>query len=120
MAIVDLDGMIVGILAGMPEDEDWTAQHQAAAKLLEDARKRCKLPKDSAHHRRGEFTTLRCGFSHGGGSTQPANCSNCKTNQRILDDLTAAEPFRRIAGFGSCTRSASILPDRVMTYTEHP
>ena len=78
MAIVNLDETIVGILAGMPGDDDWATQHQVAAKLLEEARQRCKLPKDSAHHRRGDFTTLRCGFSHGGGSTEPANCSNGK------------------------------------------
>ena len=104
VAIVDLEGRIFGIMAGAPPDEDWEETHQAAARLLENAGRECRLPKNSAHHRRGEFTTLRCGFSHGGGSTEPANCANGKVNQRLLDGLVAAEPFRRIAGFGSCKR----------------
>ncbi|KAF8879430.1 hypothetical protein CPB84DRAFT_1751652 [Gymnopilus junonius] len=102
MAVVDLDGRIFGFLAGIPDADYWEEQHQAAAQLLEDARRRCRLPKHSAHHRRGAFTTLWCGFSHGGGSTEPGNCTDTKTNKGILDGLMSAEPFSRIAGFGSC------------------
>ena len=47
---------------------------------------------------------MRCDFSHGGGSTEPANCTNGKVNPGSLDGVV---PFKRVAGFGSCKLNMS-------------
>ncbi|PPR04543.1 hypothetical protein CVT26_002510 [Gymnopilus dilepis] len=101
MLVVDRDGRIIAILAGRPEDPTWNEVQREAAQLLEEARCACRVPKKSQHHRRGAFTTLRCGFSHGGGQTSPQNLLNSKTNARVIDRLNNSTPMRRIAGFGS-------------------
>ncbi|PPR00627.1 hypothetical protein CVT26_012211 [Gymnopilus dilepis] len=101
LIVADRDGRVIAILAGRPDDPSWEAVQREAAELLEEARKTCTVPQKSQHHRRGAFTTLRCGFSHGGGQTSPQNLFNGKTNARVIKKLNDSKPIQRIAGFGS-------------------
>ena len=66
------------------------------------AAKKKKKKKKKASERRGEFKTMRCGVSHGGGQTKPCNLSNTKKHRKILDWLNSQEPFNRLAGFATC------------------
>jgi len=68
-----------------------------------------KRSKKSCLHRRGNFSVLRCGVSHGGGQTQPMNFVNTKKNGRILEGLNSRPSFRRIASFGSCRPTPILL-----------
>jgi len=78
------------------------ALHTHAADCLEEARKKCGQRKEKDTPRRGEFKTMRCGVSHGGGQTHPRNLSNSKKHQEVLDWLNNEAAFNRFAGFATC------------------
>ncbi|KAF8882607.1 hypothetical protein CPB84DRAFT_1660453, partial [Gymnopilus junonius] len=99
--ITDQDGHIIAILAGCPGDPTWEEVLQRVEELLQDMQWTCCVPNGSDKHCRGVFTTLQCGFSHGGGQEQPQNHANNKTNKQVLHHLNSSEPMRCIAGFGS-------------------
>ncbi|KAF8911113.1 hypothetical protein CPB84DRAFT_1672179, partial [Gymnopilus junonius] len=99
--IVDMDGRIIAILAGCPDDANWDQVQRNATALLEETKCCCRPPTKSFHHCRGAFTTLRCGFSHGGGQTHPQNLANSKTNMWLIQALNARMPIKRVVGFGS-------------------
>ena len=74
---------------------------EAAAGLLEKIR--AQSPEVAkACHRQGEFPTLQCGVSHGGGQTQPMNHANGPAKQCALDELNSHPSFIRIASFMNC------------------
>lgn len=60
-AIVDKNGRIIAILAGHP-----ASVHRSAHSSLESARRRCRFPKKTMKHRRGDFPALSAGISFGG------------------------------------------------------
>ena len=66
-AIVDKDGRIIAVLVGCPANLDWPSVHRSAHAALQAARKRCRFPKKSTKHRRGDFPALSAGISYGGG-----------------------------------------------------
>lgn len=102
--IVDTEGRVIGILAGKPIDDRWDDLMEHAAQLLHDAQAHCHnaIKGKRCSHRRGEFTALRAGVSHGGGQTQPGTLGNNRIDEAIIEGLNAAEPFQRLAGFSSC------------------
>jgi hypothetical protein len=71
--LVDRSGRVIGILGGKPEDENWQGVQDEAQELLQGIRHRLSEPKKGNVHRRGNFPTLRCGVSYGGGQTCPMN-----------------------------------------------
>lgn len=102
--IVDISGKLIGILAGFPGPAaEWCKVQEEAWHALEDARRRSKIPHMDKTHRRGKFKTLRCGVSHGRGQTEPGNLQNNDINSLIAEELNALEPFKRLAGFATCT-----------------
>lgn len=68
-------GRVVTVLAGQPDDSSWPSVHSEAAELLERTRPLLTLNKRSKQHRRGHFSALSYGISHGGGQTSPGNLS---------------------------------------------
>ena len=83
-------------------EKDWPGLMKEAADALEDLRPRLSIPKDEHVHRRGAFPAIRCGVSHGGGSTSPGNLRNEKANADVVDELVNMSCFQRLAGFASC------------------
>ncbi|KJA14108.1 hypothetical protein HYPSUDRAFT_150797, partial [Hypholoma sublateritium FD-334 SS-4] len=100
-AIVDKDGRVIAVLAGRPDDPNWTSVHRSAHSALQLARRRCRFPKKTRNHRRGSFPALSAGISFGGGQKLPGNLHHSKTNKKQLDRLLGHQSFKRIAGFGS-------------------
>ena len=76
-AIVDKDGRIIAILVGQPADPGWPSAHRSAHAALQAARKRCRFPKKSTKHRRGDFPALSAGISYGGGQKVSYRSSYC-------------------------------------------
>lgn len=101
MPILDREGRLVAILAGCPNDDSWPDLSRQAAEMLERARRTCKIPAKAGHHRRGHFTALRCGVSHGGGQTLPGNLQNDFPNDEVLAQLNQKPPFIRLSGFAT-------------------
>ncbi|KAJ3512050.1 hypothetical protein NLJ89_g3750 [Agrocybe chaxingu] len=99
--LVDQEGRMFGLLAGHPTDSKWDKLATWAANCLEEARLRCRASPQACKGRRGEFTTLRDGVSHGGGQTHPKNLSNTVVNEEVLTWLNSQECFQRLAGFVS-------------------
>ena len=81
-AIVDKDGRIIAVLAGSPNDADWASVHRSAYAALQTARRRCRFPKKTTTHRRGNFPALSAGISFGGGQkvSQPASTLTSASN----------------------------------------
>lgn len=69
---------------------------------LEEARKEMDHPAGADEHRRGNFSILRGGVSHGSGQKRPCNLSNTKTNAAIFERLNGLEVFTRTARFTTC------------------
>jgi len=65
--ILDADGLIVGILGAIPEDDGWGEVLSSAEAVIEEARGRLQIPNKYKNHRRGTFPALSVGLSHGGG-----------------------------------------------------
>ena len=86
-------------------EKNWKGLMQEAADALENLRPSLSIPKDERVHRRGAFPAIRCGVSHGGGSTSPGNLRNEKKNADVVDELTGMGCFQRLAGFASCKPS---------------
>ncbi|KAH9478966.1 hypothetical protein JR316_0009429 [Psilocybe cubensis] len=99
--IIDSENHIIGVIANHPKDESWAELQKQAADALERNRSGCHVPPKERTHRRGKFTTLRAGVSHGGGQRAPGNLKNQKGNAKILEELNSLEPFKRFAGFAS-------------------
>jgi hypothetical protein len=98
MPIVDQDGRLVAILAGHPADETWPDVSRQAAKALEKAGQLCSTKEKV--HRRGLFSSLRCGVSYGGGQRWPKNLSaDNPDDEKILAYLNQKVAFQRIDGF---------------------
>jgi hypothetical protein len=106
--IVDRDGRLIAILGGRPEDENWQKVQDEAQEHLQEACDRLKTKKGCTH-RRGEFATLSCGVSHGGGQTQPMNIQNRGRKAEVLADLNSKHCFTRFASFGSCACPESLI-----------
>jgi len=71
-AIVDADGVVIGILGAMPSDESWEEVCQSAAAAIEDAWGKLTAPRQHKDHRHGRFLALAVGISHGGGQVVSA------------------------------------------------
>ncbi|PPQ73935.1 hypothetical protein CVT26_006556 [Gymnopilus dilepis] len=91
---------------------------QEAADALENLRPSLSIPKDERVHRRGAFPAIRCGVSHGGGSTSPGNLRNEKKNADVVDELTGMGCFQRLAGFASSVMACQ-APKLFAYYLEH-
>lgn len=95
----DEEKYVIGVMADAPNDDSWPSLMATAAELLENARMCCEVDDKDKNHRRGQFATLRCGVSHGGGQTMPGNLCNKPVNAAIAKALNESEPFMRIAKF---------------------
>lgn len=98
----DKEKYIIAVLADAPNDDSWPSLMATAAELLDNARTSCDIDEKDQDHRRGQFATLRCGVSHGGGQTMPGNLCNKPVNAEIAKALNESEPFVRIAKFTTC------------------
>jgi hypothetical protein len=101
MPVLDSEGRLVAILAGHPDDECWPDLSREAAEMLEKAGKECIIPAKGRDHRRGNFSGLATGISHGGGQKSPRSLRNTPHNADILDKLNQQPPFLRNSGFAT-------------------
>ncbi|KAF4612565.1 hypothetical protein D9613_012692 [Agrocybe pediades] len=99
--ILDGEQRIIAVCAGQPDDLSWPDLASKAFASVERARDKCSFPKKAQDHRRGTFSALSCGISHGGGQTEPGNLKNTQKNERQLESLLSNNAFRRIAGFAN-------------------
>ncbi|PPR02782.1 hypothetical protein CVT26_009393 [Gymnopilus dilepis] len=107
-SVTDAKGRNVAFLAGQPKAEEWPLLMQSAAEALEIRRPRLSIPKEEQNHRRGTFPAVRCGVSHGGGSTRPGNLTNNKENTAVVEELCGMECFKRLAGFATSVMAANV------------
>ncbi|KAJ7471582.1 hypothetical protein B0H11DRAFT_1729863, partial [Mycena galericulata] len=100
--IVDVDGRIIAVLLGTPDDPDWPNVIKEAAKAMARARRRARqhgwCP---SAHRRGRYLALTAGVSFGGGQRRPGNLVNSRFRRRLLRRLLRNKAIQRIAGFQS-------------------
>lgn len=80
---------------------------------MENARQHCHLHSKAQEHRRGGYSILSSGYSHGGGQTHPQNMTNTKRNDKVVKELNGMDCFQRVARFASCesTSNAFLLID---------
>ncbi len=65
--LVDKGDRVVGVLAGHPLDSSWGDVVKEANRAMGEAYKACSFTAEQKDHRRGQFATLACGVSFGGG-----------------------------------------------------
>lgn len=106
---MDGQNRVIGLLAGNPGDSDWDLMAAEAADALEKARELCHFPAQKKEKRnRGNFHSLACGVSFGGGQKKPMNVKNTPRNQAVLNHLNGLRCFKRVSGF-STSRPRSFL-----------
>ncbi|KAJ7817079.1 hypothetical protein B0H13DRAFT_1662959, partial [Mycena leptocephala] len=103
--IVDIEGHIIAILLGRPEDPDWDEVVHKAAAAFTRARHAGEAsgafrPQD-LKHRRGSYAVLSTGVSLGGGQQRPGNLVNNAKRRKIINYLRKNKYVRRLAGFQS-------------------
>lgn len=60
---------IIAVLAGRPHgDSSWDTVTHDATNAMEEAHARCSFSDGDMWHLRGEFSTLKVGAAHGGGT----------------------------------------------------
>ncbi|PPQ80230.1 hypothetical protein CVT25_003529, partial [Psilocybe cyanescens] len=102
MPLVDNKQRVVGICAGVPDkDNTWSEVHHHAAELLESARPHLSFNRKDKKHRRGNFSALSVGISHGGGQPYPKTLRQDARNEPILEELMKDKVFERISGFAT-------------------
>ncbi|KAJ7038633.1 hypothetical protein C8F04DRAFT_951034, partial [Mycena alexandri] len=102
--ILDVDGRIIAILLGTPEDEEWPQVIEDAVAAMARARREALRSGEwrvGAIHRRGTFLPLRYGVSFGGGQKKPGNLCHTRFMRRLIRRLLRNKSIRRIAGFQS-------------------
>lgn len=100
VVIVDSEQRIIAVCVGVPDgDQTWESVHHRAAEALKSARHRLCFKTKEKKHRRGKFSSLGVGISHGGGQRYPKILQQSKGNEEILTELLKEEAFQRISGF---------------------
>lgn len=89
MPLFDNERRLTTVLAGHPEDDEWSESRQEAATALESTRRERRIPPppNKILRRRGQFATLRCRVPHGDGQKYRKNLKNSTTNVRITKRL---------------------------------
>ncbi|KAJ7181910.1 hypothetical protein C8R46DRAFT_551220 [Mycena filopes] len=120
--ILDRHGRIIAVFAGTPDDPEWPGVVSRAVAAMERARKDgFRLGAfDAADdtHRRGFFTTLTGGVSHGGGQLRPGNLAMPKIRRQIFDELRGNKDVQRMAGFQSSV-FRTFAPKMFVDYVDH-
>ncbi|TFK70510.1 hypothetical protein BDN72DRAFT_766374, partial [Pluteus cervinus] len=116
--ILDDQERVVAALAGRPKDPAWGEVATGAAELCTGIRERGEdlglFQDEHTSHRRGDFTALSIGVSHGGGQTRPSNLFHPTKRRELLKTLLEDKSIQRIAGFQSS--SLSVYAPKMSTY----
>jgi hypothetical protein len=100
--IVDKLGKVCAFFGGRPDEEGFMKNiHDPAVVAMERARAQASLSEARTFHRRGNWTPLTAGDSHGGGQIQPSALVNGVINTAILCTLLGHFSFIRWAGFAT-------------------
>ncbi|KAE9390710.1 hypothetical protein BT96DRAFT_833096, partial [Gymnopus androsaceus JB14] len=87
---------------GRPRDPNWMRNiNEEVARVLEKARVNLKLSAKQAYNRRGNFTAIAIGYSHGGGQTEPSNTKHSKRNLQVLESLLENPAVQRLSGIAN-------------------
>ena len=112
--IVDIQGRIITVLGGSPDDATWLNVHQQAAQEIESSRDRCHFTKKQKTHRRGRYSVLASGITIGPGGTRPVVLNQHPANKAVLDHLFVQPSFIRLTGYAA-SRSSSSLDCPILT-----
>ncbi|PPQ82213.1 hypothetical protein CVT26_009203 [Gymnopilus dilepis] len=100
--LIDNEDRVIGVCAGIPKNaKDWDALQRHAASLLENARGKLKFDQKDKDNRRGKFSAINIGISHGGGQPYPKALEQDAANAQVLEELMEDESFKRISGFAA-------------------
>lgn len=118
---MDAEDRVIAVLAGRPNDPDWSSVAEGAAEAIRTAGQACSFSKEEASDRRGSFPALAQGWSFGNGqmvcllsqANSPSNANitrqiagplgNSLVNAAALTILFANIFIQRFAGFASST-----------------
>ncbi|KAG5640461.1 hypothetical protein DXG03_008580, partial [Asterophora parasitica] len=107
------DGRGIVFMVGKSNDDSWSGVIAAADELIMNARihgeREGLFKPEQVEHRRGKFVALAAGVSYGGGQTKPGNLKHPDKVRDLLDSILGDSNIKRIAGFQSSERLASIL-----------
>jgi len=121
--ISEPNGRIATVLGGRADDPNWDRDvNQKCSAAMEDARQNCHLHPKAQEHRRGSYSILSSGYSHGGGQTHPCNMANSTKNSKVVQGLNGMDCFQRVARFASCESmpiAFSVGADQVAAVFQH-
>ena len=72
-------------------------------RILDRALLQLKPPTKCKSHLRGNYVSMPCGYSMGGGQQEPMNFSVSKHNAEVMDQVLKDPYMRRFARFMDCT-----------------
>ncbi|KAI0710977.1 hypothetical protein C8Q76DRAFT_623696 [Earliella scabrosa] len=98
LVFLDLEERAFMVGAGQPRDAQWPAVCHEATRVLDSAGQSYQQ-EGPANVRRGEYPTITCGISYGGGQKRVSNVAQSPRNQTVVDKIVNSLPFRRLSGF---------------------
>ncbi|KAF8327067.1 hypothetical protein F5887DRAFT_899142 [Amanita rubescens] len=106
--LLDKDGVVIGVLLGMPKDQEgWKEAQDEAHRILRDGADKISARAKNTTHRRGTFPSLAHGISFGGGQKVPQFLKHAsKTVAAVLDGFVQSDAIQRICKYASCKRQA--------------
>lgn len=106
--------IVYAVLAGIPAestpqkpnadpllDPTWEGVHRRVAQLFESTRPRLAFDKKDQRHRRGQFSALTFGLSHGGGQKEPRILKQKIENEAVIKELLCNKDLGRLSGFAT-------------------
>ncbi|KAJ7079807.1 hypothetical protein B0H15DRAFT_787690 [Mycena belliarum] len=103
--ILDVEGRVIAVLLGRPEDPGWDVVVRDAEKAMRRVNRAGHalgaFRAEDARHRRGNFPVIAGGVSFGGGQKRPGNLVHSRKRQKLLNYLLQNKSIRRLAGFQS-------------------
>lgn len=89
---------------------------EGVVRILDWAILQLKPPAKCRNHHRGDYLSMPCGYSFGGGQQEPMNFAMSKHNAAILDKVLGDPYMQRFARFMDRTFGSSIPPPALNSF----
>lgn len=126
LALVDEEGIISGVLAGIPdgaEGPEWDRVSEGAAEAIAHGVEKMSFGGKNLDSWRGKFASCSAGYSFGGGRETVGNiCIEGKRNREVFDGILRDKNVERIVGFTNgqfCSSLSSVLLTAFVRYVQH-
>ncbi|KAF8958201.1 hypothetical protein BDZ97DRAFT_1668818, partial [Flammula alnicola] len=115
--VVDSKGRVAAAFVGRPNDPSFVASSEAVYDAMEEEGETAGFQPKTAPHRRGHFTAVNVGVTHGQGTDHPVYLDNHQ-HTAMMGRLVSNPHVKRLAAFASASLAA-FVPGVYDYYKDH-